>query len=352
MFWSFFSLLLLLCLLAVAQRVRRRCPPAEECRSRDQCHQFIQQYNIFKNLSRGSAEYGHLLNSLKEKVCDSETKKVCCKPVNREISGAIGPADPNEFPFMVRLTVSGAEGLRAHCGASLIAPKYLATAWHCFYSSDPDINFDRDCRNPGSCYASIGEHDISRTDPGEQDIDIKAVFRPPSTEEDLAIVELKAAVILNMRVKLITVSKDRLKPRSIVTTLGWGLAFQRGQPNELLKARLNVSEVDLEGSLTYTEVGSDHLGIPVDACQGDSGGPLLAWRDDQWQVFATLQGGGYNCLTDRTRGDGVWNSLAANYEWVGDLISREAEKNHQSNTSLNFGKFWNLLLTIPCETIC
>ena len=117
---------------------------------------------------------------------------------------------------------------------------------------------------------------ISRTDPGKQDVDIKAVFRPPSLDKDLAILELKDIVALNQKVMLVKVSAERLRPGDTVTTLGWGLAFQRGQQNELLKVRLNVSEVDKGGSLTYTEVGSTVFSIPVDTCAGDSGGPLQA----------------------------------------------------------------------------
>ena len=340
--WCLPYLLCLACLLVGGQKVRRQCPPPEECRLMAQCPHVFQQYNETKKLDKESAEYLQLLKRLKEKVCDSVAKKVCCDPVTREISGAIGPTDPHEFPFMVRLTIWGAHGLKAHCGASLIAPKFLATAYHCFYNANPDIQFERDCVQPGSCYATIAEHDISRTDLEEHNVDIKAVFRPltnvdvidlrsESDQEDLAIVELDKAVILNERVKLVKVSQERLMPGDVVTTLGWGLAFQRGQPDELLKAQLNVSDVDLTGGLDYTEVGSNSIGIPVDTCSGDSGGPLLGWRDNKWYLFSTLQGGGYNCLTDRTRGDGVWNSVAANYDWVQQVITGVSEEPDNSN---------------------
>ena len=300
-----------------------------------QCPEVFQLYQQTKKLSSASAEYDRLLKGLKKKVCNSVEKKVCCQQVSRKISGAIGPTDPNEFPFMVRLTIRGADGLQAHCGASLIASKYLASAYHCFYNANPDIQFERDCRQPGSCYATIAEHDISRTDLGEHDIDIKEVFRPPGRDqEDLAIVELKTAVILNKRVKLVPISEERPKPGDVMMTLGWGLAFQGGQPNELLKAQLNVSDVDIQGGLDYTEVGSNRIGIPVDTCQGDSGGPLLGWRQNEWHLFSTLQGGGYNCLTDRTRGDGVWNSVAGNFNWVQQLISERSEKIENSNKPL------------------
>ena len=77
------------------------------------------------------------------------------------------------------------------------------------------------------------------------------------------------------------------------------------------------------GGFTYTKVGRTQLGIPVDTCAGDSGGPLLAWRDGAWLLYATLQGGGYNCEKDKTSGDGVWNSLAAHSSWLHEYVGRQ-----------------------------
>ena len=84
---------------------RRECPATMECRLQSQCPQFLRQREQLESLSTGTVGYGQLLNRLKAKVCESATKKVCCAPVNREISGAIGPTLPHEFPFMVRLTI-------------------------------------------------------------------------------------------------------------------------------------------------------------------------------------------------------------------------------------------------------
>ena len=131
--------------------------------------------------------------------------------------------------------------------------------------------------------------------------------------------------MLDERAMVVKVSNERLNRGDIVTTVGWGLAFQSGQPDELLKAELTVSDVDRAGGLTYTKVGRTQLGIPVDTCAGDSGGPLLAWRDDAWVLYATLQGGGYNCEKDKTSGDGVWNSLVAHSSWIHDFVGRQPQ---------------------------
>ena len=213
------------------------------------------------------------------------------------------------------------------CGASLIAPRFLASAFHCFYHSEyPNINFDRDCSLPGRCFATIRQHHLALKDIGEQRIDIRSVHQPPFEGGDLAIVDLKEPVSLDERAQLVKVSAERLVKGDLVLTLGWGLAFQRGRPNVLLKAQLTVSEVDRTGDLTFTEVG-DNNGIPVDPCRGDSGGPLLAKKDGvgEWLLYATLQGGGYNCQTNKTAGDGAWNSLAPHADWVQEILNIPGE---------------------------
>ena len=98
----------------------------------------------------------------------------------------------------------------------------------------------------------------------EKRIDIRAIHQPDFGDGDLAIVELEEPVSLDERAQLVKVSTERLKEGDLVLTLGWGLAFQRAEPDMLLKAQLRVSEVDRTGDLTFTEVGRNKLGIPID----------------------------------------------------------------------------------------
>ena len=132
---------------------------------------------------------------------------------------------------------------------------------------------------------------------------------------------------LDEKAAVVKVATELLKMGDAVTALGWGIPFQprAGLPVKLVSVRLNVSKVDAREGLTYTVVGRNEIGIPVDTCAGDSGGPLLAWRDDAWRLYATLQGGGYNCVKDRISGDGVWNSLAKHSDWIQEFVGRKSE---------------------------
>lgn len=212
------------------------------------------------------------------------------------------------------------------CGASLITPRFLATAYHCFYSSEfPKLNFDTDCQEAGQCYAVIRQHDLTVKEAWERKIDISQVHRPPFGNSDLALAELAEAVVLDSRAQPVKIATERLRVDDLVLHLGWGRAFQGAFPDTLLKVQLRVSEVDPSSDQTFTAVGANELGIPVDPCDGDSGGPLLYKKDGEWELYATLQGGGYDCEDDKTSGVGIWNSLAHHNDWIRDVINAAGE---------------------------
>ena len=132
-------------------------------------------------------------------------------------------------------------------------------------------------------------------------------------------------MVLDSRAQLVKMATERLRVDDLVLHLGWGRAFQGAFPDTLLKVQLRVSEVDPSSDQTFTAVGANELGIPVDPCDGDSGGPLLYKKDGEWQLYATLQGGGYDCEDDKTSGVGIWNSLAHHNDWIRDVINAAGE---------------------------
>ena len=139
--------------------------------------------------------------------------------------------------------------------------------------------------------------------------------------------------MLDSMAQLVKMAGERLKAGDLVLSLGWGQAFQgprartRAFPDKLLKVLLRVSDVDTSSDHTFTAVGrTNNTNIPVDPCDGDSGGPLLYKKDGEWQLYATLRGGGYDCEEDKTRGDGLWNSLAPHNFWISDVINTYGER--------------------------
>ena len=269
-------------------------------------------------------------------VCDRVRRAVCCQLESAitsqgsslsqwtgEISGGRQAAS-NEFPFLARLRIQGRRGAIGFCAGSIISTRLIATAKHCLYNPTKGFLFERYCIQQGRCVVTLGEHFLDSQDPGEQKISIKTVHLVPGKpESDFAIIEMDSpAVIDNVTASIVKVSPAPLVPGDFVTTAGWGLTNRYSGPSNVLRrADLEVSRVKGEEVYTLVEVVG---GVPVDPCEGDSGGPLVIWREESWTLAATLFGGGFVCTRGKTgefEGDGVWNSVALNYEWIQSLLT-------------------------------
>ena len=97
-------IILLLALCTLAPPVTRQCSSSLQCRVSQQCPAFLQQEQQLKSLTKGTAPHTSLRAELRSQVCDTRLKKICCD-TGTEISGSIGPTEPHEFPFMVRLDI-------------------------------------------------------------------------------------------------------------------------------------------------------------------------------------------------------------------------------------------------------
>ena len=96
---------LLFLLLGPWARGQGQCPSPRECIQQERCPGFTSQWQELKALAYGSEEHDALQEKLHGDVCDKENRKVCCDPVNLEISGGDGYTEPHQYPFMVRITV-------------------------------------------------------------------------------------------------------------------------------------------------------------------------------------------------------------------------------------------------------
>ena len=165
------------------------------------------------------------------------------------------------------------------------------------------------------------EHFVDSPDPGEVRINIVSIYGASHTS-DLVVGELERPVVLDSKAQVVVVSSEPLEAGDLVTTAGWGLFGPTGHlSNVLRRTELEVS-VGGEEEIVKTKVGKTRSGIPIDPCSGDSGGPLLKWSDfhDAFAMYATLNGGGYDCVLNSTNGDGVWNSVFPHTEWISNFI--------------------------------
>ena len=91
--------------------------------------------------------------------------------------------------------------------------------------------------------------------------------------------------------------------------MGWGMTqFEPGyvQSPVLKHVNLTVSQNETRNFL-FTEVPVVG-GVPQDPCAGDSGGPLVH-KDPgtgRWTIIGTVSGDGYDCRTNKTKGEGEY----------------------------------------------
>ena len=291
------------------------CKSEEQCASFQNLKEILRRLNSAADSRNASTEYHrNLTRQVEERICNQETKMVCCEESLELTNGNI-VRSPEDIPFMARLTIKTGYADYAICGASLIDSQHMITAKHCLKT------FYDECIDETDCVAFFRDLAIGPTnhEPGQFQIAITEVFEREGLS-DLAVVQLKHKVEEHKDYKLgtplqpIKLATESPQPGEKALTAGWGVTgYNQELSTELRSLELTISTI---GDLwLYTHI-TDERGRITDPCKGDSGGPLAVRRNREWQLVGVLKGEGYNCRDNQTTGDGLWSNVAAQREWI------------------------------------
>jgi len=227
---------------------------------------------------------------------------------NHRIIGGI-TSIPNNWPWQVSLQLLdftsdlfGFEELYVHtCGGSIVSPKYILTASHCFAHSFTKSHVAEKWR------VVAGEHDLNRDSGLEQTRKVVRIIKYPGYHGvpgpyDITLLELDAPLKYGRGVSPICLpdqdTDTDLHQRNCMLT-GWGLTKDKRRDATRLQqvggpivnettCRKAWKSYLLDSNLCF---GNGEKG----GCMGDSGGPLVCREGRRWFQLGVVSWGSSQC---------------------------------------------------------
>jgi secreted trypsin-like serine protease len=274
--------------------------------------------------------------------------------VNVRVIGGMA-AIQGAWPWQVLVVVPTEGKQYSTCGGSVIAPRWILTAAHCFQNIDTSRSVVVAEQQSSAVTRALGDIDTRSIHR-----DVRAVihpqYRPQSSENDIALLRLNENVRSRAVVPLLSpdTTLESADVKAVVT--GWGrlrevddagndpTTGQRLRPEEVLPERLMEVKLPLvatpackavyQGAPGVIDQRNLCAGVPEggkDSCQGDSGGPLVTQNTSGRWVQIGVVSWGAGC--GRKGLPGIYTRVSAFAPWIRQNVGVEKDGPGQPDTS-------------------
>jgi trypsin len=235
------------------------------------------------------------------------------KPSGRRIVGG-EPADIRDYPWQVALSIKSSGGTYL-CGGSILRPKWLLTAAHCFGGSARPNNV--------RAKAGVSNYQASGIWLEAERIFIHKGYNSNTQENDIALIKLKSNA--PGRVIDLVDNGATIPTGQELEVTGWGTTAEGGAASdELMRAKVPYVEnstcnarTSYNGAIKPGMMCAGYPNGAIDACQGDSGGPLV-WRTSK-PLLVGVVSFGEGCA--RKMKFGIYTRVDAYRDWIEKTIS-------------------------------